>query len=266
MTTDSNSANPLSYVKPSEVPGHDEFVSNRDTWRSSLGRDEKLRKKSVSLQIAAEEHRYTYQHEWLGVPIIRLPDDIILQQEIVHYLRPSCVIETGVARGGSLVLSASLMEINSLPPLILGLDLLIMPHARKAIDDCKFVDSISLWEGDSASEAAKDAVDAFLRNLQVESPLLLVLDSDHSENHVLNELINLGDLLPVGSIVMVADTIIEEFPQGHYKNRPWDKGNNPMTALRRFLQLDKRFEPATKWNRRSLISEFRDGIIEKIRS
>lgn len=252
------------YVKSADIPGEDEFHNNRNRWRFSLGQDSLLRSEAVALQIRAEEHRYTYQHEWLGVPIIRLPDDIVLQQEVVNHLRPSCIIETGVARGGSLVLSASLMEINSLTPIVLGLDLLIMPHAKTAIHNSKFVDSISLWEGDSSSQTAHNEVATFLAKHPTDKPALLILDSDHSENHVLNELVNFSNLLPVGSVIMVADTIIEEFPRGHYKDRPWDVGNNPLTALTKFLQADSRFTPVDKWNRRSLLSEFRDGIIEKI--
>jgi len=252
------------YVKSSEIPGENQFHNDRNRWRFSLGKDSQLRTEAVALQIRAEEHRYTYQHEWLGVPIIRLPDDIVLQQEVVNHLRPSCIIETGVARGGSLVLSASLMEINSLTPAVMGLDLLIMPHARTAIHSSKFVDLISLWEGDSSSRIAHREVAAFLSKHPADQPALLVLDSDHSESHVLNELVNFSDLLPVGSIIMVADTIIEEFPIGHYKDRPWDVGNNPLTALRKFLEKDTRFVPVDKWNRRSLLSEFRDGIVEKV--
>ena len=256
----------VDYVKSGDIPDESKFRSDRDRWRASLAQDSLLRREAVSLQIQAENHRYTYQHEWMGVPIIRLPDDIVLQQEIVNYLRPSCIVETGVARGGSLILSASLMEINSLRPSILGLDLLIMPHAKTAITECKYVESIALWEGDSSSEIAHKEVGAFLMNHSPDQPVLVVLDSDHSESHVLNELINFSDLLPVGSIIMVADTIIEEFPTGHYKDRPWDVGNNPLTALRKFLEKDTRFVPVDKWNRRSLLSEFRDGIIEKIRA
>lgn len=254
----------VEYVKSDDIPDESEFRSNRDLWRSSLAQAYGLRNEAVALQIKAEEYRYTYQHEWLGVPIIRLPDDIVLQQEVVNHLRPSCIIETGVARGGSLVLSASLMEINSLTPDVLGLDLLIMPHAKTAIHNSKFVDSISLWEGDSSSQTAHNEVATFLAKHPTDKPALLVLDSDHSENHVLNELVNFSDLLPVGSVIMVADTIIEEFPKGHYKNRPWDVGNNPLTAVRKFLKADVRFVPVDKWNRRSLLSEFRDGIIEKV--
>ena len=254
------------YVKPSEIPDESKFHDDRNLWRSALAHDASLREAAVALQVKAEAYRYTYQHEWMGVPIIRLPDDIVLQQEVVNHLRPSCIIETGVARGGSLILSASLMAINSLKPSILGLDLLIMPHAKTAISNCNFVDSITLWEGDSSSEVAHNEVASFLLNHSSDQPVLVVLDSDHSESHVLHELINFSDLLPVGSVIMVADTIIEEFPLGHYKDRPWDVGNNPLTALRKFLQSDPRFMPVDKWNRRSLLSEFRDGIIEKVRT
>jgi cephalosporin hydroxylase len=99
------------YVQSADLPDESEFHNDRTRWRSSLSQDSQLRSEAVDLQIKAEEHRYTYQHEWLGVPIIRLPDDIVLQQEIVNHLRPSCIIETGVARGGSLVFFASLLKL-----------------------------------------------------------------------------------------------------------------------------------------------------------
>ena len=252
------------YLNAVDIPDESEFQNDRNHWRMSFANDSQIRSNAVELQIRAEEHKYTYQHEWMGVPIIRLPDDIVLQQEIVHHLRPSCIIETGVARGGSLILSASLMAINSLQPSVLGLDLLIMPHAKSAITNCKFANSISLWEGDSTSEAALVEVRSFLSKQSPHEPILLVLDSDHSEQHVLNELNTYSNLLPVGSVIMVADTIIEEFPAGHFVDRPWDVGNNPLTALRKFLQSDSRFVSVEKWNRRSLLSEFRDGILIKV--
>jgi cephalosporin hydroxylase len=252
-----------SHVNPESIPDHKKFKSDRNHWRLSLAKDSDLRAQAVELQVRAEAHFYTYVHEWMGVPIIRLPDDIVLQQEIVNHLRPSCIIETGVARGGSLVLSASLMEINSLKPSVLGLDLLIMPHARSAIENCKYADTIKLWEGDSSSVAAHEVVASFISNHDDKGPVLLVLDSDHSEKHVLNELLNFCNLLPDHSVIMVADTIIQEFPRGHYKNRLWDVGNNPLTALEKFLESDNRFKRVDNWGRRSLLSEFRDGIIEK---
>ena len=93
---------------------------------------------------------------------------------------------------------------------------------------------------------------------------LLVLDSNHTHDHVLAELDLLAPLLPVGSYVLVADTLIEEFPEGHYQNRPWDRGNNPMTAVRAFLAGNEGFELDLGWSRRALMSEFRDGIIRRL--
>jgi cephalosporin hydroxylase len=254
-----------SYVNPADIPSHFEFTQLRESWRRSMAQDIDLRKRAVDLQLEAERHRYTYQQEWLGVPIIRLPDDILLQQEIVHELRPSAIIETGVARGGSLILSASLMEMNSLSINVFGLDLLILPHARDAILDSRYGKMITMWEGDSSSNNARETVDAYIKQNSIEGPILLVLDSDHSEEHVLKELVNFSDLLPEGSLIMVADTIIEEFPVDYYKDRPWNVGDNPLTAVKKFLNQDARFESAGNWNRRSLISEFRDGIIQKKR-
>jgi len=252
-----------SYVNASEIPDNHEFSRQRSAWREAMASDHELRAEAVKLQISAEQYRYTYHHEWLGVPVIRLPDDIVLQQEIVHNLRPSAIIETGVARGGSLVLSASLMEINSLPPSVLGLDLMILPHAKSLIEKSKYSYAIQLWEGDSSSVEACQVVTNFLQQISDPGPVLLVLDSDHTEGHVRAELRNFADLLPVGSIIMVADTIIEEFPRDYYVNRPWNVGNNPFTAVRKFLEDDTRFKRVEKWDRRSLLSEFREGIIVK---
>jgi len=228
-----------------------------------MSSDNNLHSIAVNLQLAADAFHYTYHHEWLGVPIIRLPDDILLQHEIVFHLRPSVIIETGVARGGSLILSASCMALSGIEPHVLGLDLLIMPHARDAIAESRFSNSITLWEGDSASSAAQDMAKSFLNEHVGNGPVLLVLDSNHSEEHVLSELNNFSDLLSVGSVVMIADTIIEELPQGYFVDRPWDVGNNPMTAVVKFLESNGSFEHVDRWRRRSLLSEFRDGIIEK---
>jgi cephalosporin hydroxylase len=155
------------------------------------------------------------------------------------------------------------MEINSLTPSVLGLDLLILPHAKSLIEQSKYAHAIQLWEGDSSSVVAQEVVTSFIQQISNPGPILLVLDSDHTEKHVLAELQNFANLLPVGSIVMVADTIIEEFPKDYYNNRPWNVGDNPLTAVRKFLGQDKRFSPEKKWHKRSLLSEFREGIIIK---
>ena len=94
--------------------------------------------------------------------------------------------------------------------------------------------------------------------------MLIVLDSDHTHSHVFNELNLFAPLIPIGSIIIVADTIIEEMPTDYYPNRSWAKGNNPLTALNSFLEINNNFKRDERWSRRSLMGEFRDGIAIKI--
>jgi len=228
-----------------------------------MGANEALRKTALALQLRAEAYAYGYQQEWCGIPIIRLPDDIVIFQEIVWRVKPRFVIETGVARAGSLVLAASLMAMTQLKPRVLGLDIKIFPHAREALLLSPFASGIQLWEGDSASERARLAVSDFVRSTPDQGPGILVLDSDHSHSHVLQELQLHAPLMPRGSLILVADTLIEEFPAGHYPDRPWDRGNSPLTAVRTFLRENPGFRLADEWARRGLVTEFRDGIIER---
>ena len=244
------------------VPTNESFLSQRENWRTELGQDFGLRSKAISLVEDANKYRYGYQWEWCGVPIIRHPDDIVLQQEIVWNLRPSHIIETGVARGGSLVLSASLMEISGKKANVLGLDLQIFPHTHEALRNWIENKKIQIREINSASLEAAKIVRDFIKNCN--DPVLLILDSNHSHEHVLNELNLLGPLLPQESIVIVADTIISEMPNDVYENRPWSVNSNPLTAIKEFLENNSNFKLDNRWSRRSLLGECRDGILHKV--
>lgn len=245
-----------------DVPGADDFARQRDRWRAGLGADDELRRAAVDLQVAADRHSYTYTWEWLGVPIIRVPDDIVVLQELVWSLRPDRIVETGVARGGSLLLNASLQLLAGLTPRVLGIDILILEHTHRALVGHPMAQGIELLESGSTDEEAVQRTTEFLAG---SSAALLVLDSNHTHDHVLDELRSLAPLLPVGSYVVVADTLIEEFPAGHYADRPWDRGNNPLTAVRAFLAENDDFELDERWSRRALMSEFRDGVLRKVR-
>jgi cephalosporin hydroxylase len=243
------------------VPDANEFLDTREKWRTELGADELLRSHAIKLVVESNKHSYGYQWEWCGVPIIRHPDDIVLQQEIMWNLKPTRVIETGVARGGSLVLSASLMSMIGTAPKVLGLDIQILPHAHGSLKRWTDEGGIELFEGDSTSDAAISRVKNFINN--VNEPCLLILDSNHSHEHVLRELNSLATLLPIGSIVIVADTIVEEMPENYYPNRPWGRGNNPYTAVQQFLQANPNYVMNFKSARRSLMGECRDGILRR---
>lgn len=224
----------------SEVPDDAQFSSMRARNREQMGRDRALRETALALQGRAEAYAYGYQQEWCGVPVIRLPDDIVVLQEIVWQLKPRWVIETGVARGGGLVLSASLMAMAQIQPRVLGIDIQILPHAHTSVTGSPFAAAIRLWEGDSAGVEARDVARQFIQDCGGDAGLL-VLDSNHTHEHVSAELESLWNLLPIGSLILVADTLIEELPAGHYPDRPWDKGNNPMTAVKEFLDANADF-------------------------
>jgi cephalosporin hydroxylase len=244
-----------------EIPNETEFAHTRHLWRTKMGNSKELRSKAIELTVASSEFHYGYQWEWCGVPIIRHPDDIVLQQEIMWSLKPTHVVETGVARGGSLALSASLIEMSGKQAKVLGLDIQILPHALEALKPWTLDGRIQLLECDSISSKAVRATKSFL--IDSESPVLLVLDSNHSHEHVLLELTALTPLLTVGSIVVVADTIIEEMPEDYYPNRPWTRGNNPLSAVKEFLKLNSDFELDERWSKRGLMGECRDGILVK---
>lgn len=242
------------------VPDADHFRSERADWRASMAEDAGLRAQAIELQLAADRHHYTYSWEWLGVPIIRLPDDIVVLQELVWSYRPQRIVETGVARGGSVLLDASLMTLSGIEPAVLGIDISIFAHTHEALAEHPMAHGVTLLEASSTSDDAVSATSDFLGACD---RALLVLDSNHTHQHVLDELRALAPLLPVGSFVLVADTIIEELPHGHYVNRPWDRGDSPLTAANQFLEENTNFERDTKWSRRALLTEFRDGILRR---
>lgn len=243
------------------VPAADDFAVSRRGWREDLGGDAALRQQAVDLQQRADDHHYTYTWEWLGVPIIRLPDDVVVLQEIFWSYRPQRVVETGVARGGSMLLDASLMRLCDEEPAVLGVDLQIFQHTLDALEAHPLARGVELLEADSTSATAEQAARAFLAGAE---RAVFILDSNHTHDHVLAELHLLAPLLPVGGLVLIADTLVEEFPAGYYDNRPWDKGNNPATALAAFLAERDDFELAPEWSRRALVTEFRDGIIRRV--
>jgi cephalosporin hydroxylase len=247
-----------------EIESAETYLANRLERVSQMAKDELLHEQAIALQVSANKYGYGYQQLWCGVPIIRLPDDIMLIQEIIFELKPSCVVETGIARAGSLLLNASLMEIAGIPPAVLGIDIQIFPHAREVVETSRYAMNIQLFESDSTSEESVQAVRQFVIAQKGHGPVLLVLDSNHVHSHVLKELTCLTPLLPSGSITIVADTIVESMPSHLYENRPWGQGNNPLTALHEFLKNNHEWEVASKWRRRGLLSEFHDGVIQKL--
>ena len=240
-----------------------EFKQERAADIAAMGRDEELKQKSRDWMLHADKYKYTYNYTWLGRPIIKFPSDIVATQQIVWDVKPDLIIETGIAHGGSLILSASLLELIGGEGKVLGIDIDIRAHNRKEIEAHPMMKRIEMIEGSSVG----DDVMARVRAAAAKAKRVMVfLDSLHTHDHVLKELELYAPLVTVGSYLVLPDTFIEYFPKGYYAhNRPWDVGNNPMTALRAFLEKNRDFEIDRALCDKLMITEAFDGYLRRVR-
>jgi cephalosporin hydroxylase len=181
---------------------------------------------------------YSYNFDWLGLPIIQYPQDVMATQEIVWRTKPDLIIETGIARGGSLVLYASLLRLIGNGGRVIGIDIDIRPHNRQAIEEHTLADAIHLIQGSSIDEATVEAVRAQMKGAE---RIMVVLDSMHTADHVLRELELYSPFVTKGCYLIVFDTVIEFMPPETVADRPWGKGNSPYNAVQKFLETNDRF-------------------------
>lgn len=238
------------------------FQEERAQAISNMAADEELKQKSLDWMLHADRYKYTYNFSWLGRPIIKFPNDIVLLQEIIWDVQPDLIIETGVAHGGSLVLSASMLELIGGDGLVLGIDVDIRSHNRAAIERHPMFKRIQLLEGSSTSSEILQQVSAAAAG---KSRVMVCLDSLHTHEHVLKELELYSPLVSVGSYLVLPDTFIEMFPRGYYADRPWDVGNNPYTAMREFLSRTDDFVVDRERGAKLLITEGFDGYLKRVK-
>jgi cephalosporin hydroxylase len=235
------------------------FFEERRQDVAAMGEDEELRRKSLEWMLHANRYKYGYQFTWLGRPIIRYPGDIVMQQELIWSVRPDLIIETGVAHGGSIVLSASLLELIGEGEVV-AVDIDIRAHNRREIERHPLSRRITLVEGDSTDDGVFRQVK---EKAAGKKRVMVYLDSNHTHDHVLRELQLYADLVTEGSYCVVLDTIIESFPKGNYPDRPWDVGNNPMTAVQEFLGQRNDFEIAKELSDKVMLTEGSNGYLRR---
>ena len=223
--------------------------------------DQELAKAALELNVAADEHDWSYQWSWLGLPVIQMPTDIVALQEVIWETRPQLVIETGVARGGSLVLYASILELLGEGE-VLGIDIDIRAHNREAIEAHPLAHRIRMVEGSSLDKAVLGEV---RRTAAAVERVMVVLDSDHTHDHVLAELRAYGPLVTVGQFLVVADTFVEHIPLQEHRRRAWGPGDNPATALRAWLDEVEGFEPDPFVNAKLLLTASPGGYLRRKR-
>lgn len=222
--------------------------------------DHELRALSTEWMVKTLPHRYSYNFSWMGRPIIQYPQDMIAMQELLWRVKPDLIVETGIAHGGSLVFYASLCELIGHGE-VLGIDIDIRAHNRAAIEEHPMAGRIRMIQGSSIDPAVVRQVEASAAGKRT----LVVLDSNHSHEHVLAELRAYAPLVSVGSYCVVFDTVVEDLPAGHFPDRPWDVGNNPKTAVKEFLGGNANFAIDDDVEAKTLITVAPGGYLRRLR-
>ena len=254
---------------------HQVFLDECRERISGNAKNKDLKKAAQHFRDKSIEALYSYNFSWFGRPIIQYPQDIMAMQEIIWEVQPDIIVETGIAHGGSLVFSASMLavldlcdatqagcEIDVSNPFrkVIGIDIDIRPHNRLAIEKHPLANRIELIEGSSIDS---DIVSVVHEKVKDRKRILVCLDSNHTHDHVLEELEAYAPLVSSGSYCVVFDTLIEEMPEGSYSKRPWDKGNNPMTAVKDFLQRHSDFSIDESIDHAVLISVAPKGYLRR---
>lgn len=220
-------------------------------------------------------HKYAYNFTWLGRPLIQFPQDMAAIQELVWRCRPDLIIEAGIAHGGSLIMSATLLTLldycdaveatevvdpKKAHRRVLGIDIDIRAHNRAAIEGHPMAHRIDMIEG---SSIAPDIIERVHKAAEGYDRIMVILDSSHTHEHVLMELEAYAPLVSSGSYCVVFDTLIEDLPAGMCSDRPWDVGNNPKTAVREFLSRNQDFEVDEDIESKLLITVAPGGYLKR---
>jgi cephalosporin hydroxylase len=240
----------------------EQFAARNRRFVQAMGADADLKALTRKWFEASSRHEYSYHFRWLGLPVIQFPQDVMALQEILWRVQPDLVVETGIARGGSLILSASLLELIGGAGHVIGVDVDIRDHNRKAIESHPLFRRITLLEGSSTD--AQILAQIRERAAACER-VLVILDSNHTHDHVLTELELYSPLVTRDSYLIVFDTVIEDMPEGFSADRPWGIGNNPMTAVREFLSRCDRFVVDREIDDKLLITVAPEGYLRCIR-
>lgn len=248
-----------------DTDDREQYLENRKNKSFSLGLDKKIFQQSKDLIYNLDQYDYSYLWTWMGIPIIQLPADIIATQEVIWKTKPDIIIETGVARGGSVLFMASILEMMGNGQVI-GVDIDIRKHNRESIEAHPMSKRVTLIEGGSVDESILKQVRA---NIPDGARVMVVLDSDHSRDHVLEECRAYGPMVTKDCYMVVADTLVGHLDK---KNAPqnrsqvWYKGNDPLTALQDYKLESDRFEIDLEINGKLVLSSSPGGYAHCIKN
>lgn len=255
---------------------YENFLLARASAIRDLGSDVGLKKLGVRFVRDTAKFNYSYNFDWMGRPIIQVPQDIMAMQELIWRVKPDLIIETGIAHGGSLAMSASMLALldysdavsgkTSVDPSkskrkVLGIDIEIREHNRLAIEQHPMSHLIQMIQGSSIEPEIVQEVQKVAKDYQ---QILVCLDSNHTHDHVIAELQAYAPLVSLGSYCVVFDTIIEDLPATMFPDRPWSIGNNPKTAVKEYLTSHPEFEIDEDIQNKLLISVAPNGYLKRV--
>lgn len=256
---------------------HEKFLADCRQEIAAQGHNEELKALTRQWINTANAARYSYHYTALGRPIIQYPQDMVAMQELIWQLRPDVIVETGIAHGGSLIMSASMLALldytdaleagEMLDPAkprrkVVAVDIDIRAHNRAAIEAHPMANRIEMIQGSSVDPSVIAEVKQRVGNA---GTVLVSLDSNHTHDHVLAELEGYAPLTTKGSYCVVFDTIVEDLPENAFPDRPWGHGDNPKTAVWKYLETHPEFEIDTAIDDKLLISVAPSGFLKRIK-
>ena len=210
------------------------------------------------------KEKYSYNYFYFGRPIIQYPQDIFTLQEIIFETKPDLIIEIGIAHGGSLIFNSSMLNLLNLykkkKRIVLGIDIDIRKHNLDALKKHPLSNIIKTIEGSSIDDKTFQKVKRIASQFK---KILVILDSNHTHDHVLKELNMYSSLVTKNSYCIVFDTILNNLPNKLMKNRPWNNKNNPMTAVKEFLKKNNKFKIEKKFENRNIITCMPNGVLKR---
>jgi len=239
-----------------------QFENQRLESIEALGAEQNLHQEATNFMRNVGPFKYSYNFDWLGLPIIQVPQDIVAIQEIIWKTKPDVIVETGVARGGSLILSASILHLLNGNGKVVGVDIDIRPHNREAIENHPLAFRIELLQGSSIDI---DIVAQVKKHIKSTDRVMVILDSNHTHDHVLKELELYSPLTTKDCYLVVMDTVVDDMPDDYFPDRPWGSGNNPKTAVHEFLKTTDHFEIDESIHNKLLITVAPDGYLKCIK-
>lgn len=243
---------------------------------AAIPADKKLCEAAAVFMRASTMPKYSYNFSWQGRPIIQYPQDIVAMQELIWSIKPDLIIETGIAHGGSLIFSASMLaQLDMCDAIesgekfdprtsrrkVLGVDIDIRAHNRSAIEAHPMASRIQMLQGSSIAPEIIKQVHAVAAGY---SRVLVCLDSNHTHDHVLAELQAYAPLTSVGGYCVVMDTVVEDMSKEMFPDRPWGPGDNPKTAVWEYLKTHPEFEIDKSIQHKLLITVAPDGYLKRI--